>query len=100
VAFGNKGKSMTTYPLSEPATIYADGNDAKDARVLGRGTLSECADLIAEFPEEKRTAVRIQMDAMDIQFDSTEVDELLQFLRDESSGLSNKDIEKISEPGS
>jgi hypothetical protein len=40
------------------------------------------------------------MDAMDIQFDSTEVDELLQFLRDESSGLSNKDIEKISEPGS
>ncbi|MEG3082087.1 hypothetical protein U1707_00395 [Sphingomonas sp. PB2P12] len=92
---------MTTYPLSEPATIYAVGDlDAKSTDVLGRGTLSECADLIAEFPAEKRNSVRIQMDDLDLQFDSDEVDELLQFLRDESSGLSNKDISTIPEPDS
>lgn len=92
---------MTTYPLSEPATIYADDDhDAKGTDVLGRGTLAECADLIAEFPADKRNAVRIEMDDLDLQFDTAEVDELLQFLRDESSGLSNKDISTISDPDS
>ena len=40
------------------------------------------------------------MDDLDLQFDTAEVDELLQFLRDESSGLSNKDISTISDPDS
>ena len=92
---------MTTYPLSEPATVYADGDhDADGTDVLGRGTLAECADLIAGFPAETRNSVRIQMDDLDLQFDSDEVGELLRFLRDESTGLSNKDISTIPDPDS
>ncbi len=84
---------MTTYPLSEPATIYEDGEkETEHDDILGHGTLAECVDLIAGLPEETRASARIQMDNLDLQFAPNEVNELLQFLQNEDRGLSNNDI--------
>jgi hypothetical protein len=90
---------LTTYPLSEPATIYAKREqDSKGNDILGQGTLAECADLIADFPVETRASARIQMDDLDLQFAPNEVNELLRFLQNEDPGLSNNDISAIPDP--
>lgn len=90
---------MTTYPLSEPATIYA-AEGAEEESVSGQGSLGDCAELLAGFSPEKRASARIEMDAMDLKFGSREIDELLRFLRDEDEGLSNHEIEAIPDPDS
>lgn len=94
---------MTTYPLSEPATICpADRSDdassaSPDQETLGQGTLAECADIVAGMPPDRRASVHIQMDSLDLRFGPGEVGELLQFLREESAGLSNKEIAEIKD---
>lgn len=90
---------MTTYPLSEPATIHVgkgDGSGKED--VAGRGTLAECVEVVEALPAEKRASARIEMDALDLRFGTQEIDELLRFLRDEDPGLSNKEISAILDP--
>ncbi|UYY58623.1 hypothetical protein [Sphingomonas sp. S2-65] len=87
---------MTTYPLSEPATIYAaEGDGGSDPSVVGKGTLAECADTVAGLAPDKQKTISIQMDALDLRFDPQEVGELLRFLDEESAGLSNNEIAEI-----
>jgi len=89
---------MTTYPLSEPATVYAaDDNGKATSAVLSKGTLSECAAFIEAMPHDERFSTAIKMDALDISFGPADVDDLLRYLRDEDEGLSNKDIADIAE---
>ena len=74
---------MTTYPLSEPATIYrADGSDdATD--VVAQGTLSECADILKAWTDAERETVRVDMDDLSLCYGPQEMAELLKFLRAE-----------------
>jgi hypothetical protein len=88
---------MTTYPLSEPATIYDDEDGAEPDGVARRGTLAECIELIEAFPAEKRRAARIEMDDLDLRFGPREIEDLVRFLRDEDGGLSNQDIAAIAD---
>ena len=90
---------MTTYPLSEPATIYAD-DGAGQKRAAGKGSLAECADRLADFPPEQRKSARIEMDTIDLRFGPPEIEELLAFLREEDEGLSNQQIAEIADPES
>ena len=92
---------MTTYPLSEPATIYADeaaGDATSD--VVGQGTLEECVDIVAALSADQQKSVSIRMDALNLKFGPLEIGELLRFLREESGGLSNKAITEIKTAGS
>jgi len=90
---------MTTYPLSEPATAYNDEADNADgALVIATGTLAECADQLHGMPPEELQSVRIRMNNLDLQFEPAEVAELLDFLANESAGLSNRDIAAITDP--
>ncbi|UZK67819.1 hypothetical protein [Sphingomonas sp. M1-B02] len=82
---------MTTYPLSEPATIRATG--APDA--LGRGTLEECTEVVAGLSPEMQKSASIEMDGLDLKFGPREIGELLRFLREENAGLSNNEITEI-----
>ncbi|MET0373708.1 MAG: hypothetical protein ABW128_05560 [Rhizorhabdus sp.] len=87
---------MTTYPLSEPATIYpVDTSGDVTADILGRGTLEDCADIVAGLPADRQKAITIRMDDLGLQFGPNEVGELLRFLREETAGLSNADIADI-----
>ncbi|MCK8455145.1 hypothetical protein [Sphingomonas faeni] len=87
---------MTTYPLSEPATIYSvDASGEVTSDVLGRGTLEDCADIVAGLSADRRKAISIRMDSLDLQFGSEEVVELLRFLHEEGPGLSNGEITEI-----
>ncbi len=87
---------MTTYPLSEPATIHAtEGADDAMSDVLGRGSLEDCAYIVAGLPSDRQKVVSIRMDALDIKFEAQEIAELLQFLRAEGGGLSNNEITEI-----
>ena len=84
---------MTTYPLSEPATIYAaEGND-----LVGQGSLADCAEIIEALPSQQQASVRIEMDDLELRFGPQEVGDLLRFLRDESAGLSNQEIAAITD---
>lgn len=83
---------MTTYPLSEPATIY--GSDG----VAGRATLAECAEIAQGFSAETRKSARIEMDDLALQFGPAEIDELLRYLNDEDPGLSNQEIAALPDP--
>ena len=87
---------MTTYPLSEPATIHASDNGTE--AVAGQGSLADCAEMIEQFSADKRAGARIEMDDMDLRFGPSEIDELLHFLREESPGLSNRDISALADP--
>lgn len=89
---------MTTYPLSEAATIYAsdDGEDAAPRRLCG-GSLAECATFAQGLSANERSSALIKMDDLDLSYGFGEVAELLKFLRDEREGLSSKDIADIAE---
>lgn len=87
---------MTTYPLSEPATIYAvEVCDDTMSDVVGRGTLEACMDIVASLPSDRQKSVSIRMDALDLKFGPQEIGELQEFLREETAGLSNGDITEI-----
>ncbi len=87
---------MTTYPLSEPATIHdaVPSGDATSA-VVGRGTLEECVDIVANFPADRQRSILIQMDEIDLRFGPEEIRELLEFLRAETPGISDLDIAEV-----
>lgn len=87
---------MTTYPLSETATVYGVKtlNDAT-SEVLGRGTLEECLDIVLGLSSDRRESVSIEMDDIELKFGPQEIGEILQFLREESAGLSNNEIGQI-----
>jgi hypothetical protein len=88
---------MTTYPLSEAATIYAiEGDTEAMSDVLGQGTLADCVDVVAAMSPDEQTSIFIQMDDLGLRFDPPEVAELLRFLREESAGLSNNEIADIT----
>lgn len=90
---------MTTYPLSEPATIYAvETSDDASPATVGRGTLKECADIVAGLSPDRQQSVAIHMDDLDIKFGPADIRELLQFLDEETSGLSNTEITEIKSP--
>lgn len=90
---------MTTYPLSEPATIYAaEPSEDGALEVLAQGTLEECADIVASLSSDRQRSVSIQMDELELKFGPQEIGELLRFLRDESAGLSNNEIADIKSP--
>ena len=87
---------MTTYPLSEPATIYSvDASGDATSKVLGQGKLEDCVDIIAGLPAGSQTAVCVQMDGLALHFGPKEVSELLRFLHEEGAGLSNNEIIEI-----
>lgn len=87
---------MTTYPLSEAATVHV-GADDQD-HVHGRGTLEECVGLVGDLSPADRRLVRISMDSLPLEFGPREVNELVCFLAGEEAGLSNRDIAQIPEP--
>ena len=88
--------TMTTYPLSEPATIFgADPSDDVTAEAVGHGTLEECADTIADFSADRQKSAFIQMDDIDLKYGPREISELLRFLREETPGLSNTEIAEL-----
>ncbi len=90
---------MTTYPLSEPATVYATGaHDDTESDVMARGTLEECVDIIAALEPDKRQAISIRMDELDLRFGPDEVAELIRFLHEESAGISNAEIAETKNP--
>lgn len=84
---------MTTYPLSEPATIYAS-DDQSD--ILGEGTLAECAEIVRGLADDDRSTATIKMDDLELTYGRADIDELVQFLDDEDDGLSNKEIVDIA----
>lgn len=87
---------MTTYPLSEAATMYDDASD--DAAVCG--TLAECAEILQRSTAQERASKRIEMDDVDVKFGPDEIEDLLLYLREESAGLSNQEISAIKNPDS
>ena len=87
---------MTTYPLSEAATVHVNANDQD--RVRGRGTLAECVGLVGNLSPADRRLVRISMDSLPLKFGPREVNELVGLLAGEEAGLSNRDIAQIPEP--
>ena len=75
---------MTTYPLSEAATIYRLTNASSDTQeVVARGTLSECAELLEGWSTAERASSEIAVDQMNLRYGSEDVEELLEFLRRE-----------------
>lgn len=89
---------MTTYPLSEPATVHAgDDTGRAGAGVLGNGTLADCVEIVSGLGGEARSSARIAMDDLDLEFGPEEIDELATFLRNEEPGLTNKDIADIAD---
>lgn len=87
---------MTTYPLSEAATIYpGETLDVASSEPIGQGTLEDCADIVAGLPTETQQSVVIRMNDLDMTFGPQDILELLGFLREETPGLSDNDITEI-----
>ena len=76
---------MTTYPLSEPATIYrtADQDEGAARDVVARGSLSDCAEILEDWSRTDRASVEIEIDDMSLRYGPDEIEELLTFLREE-----------------
>lgn len=76
---------MTTYPLSEPATIYrtADQSEGAARDVVARGSLSDCAEILENWSSNDRASVEIEIDDMSLRYGADEIEELLTFLREE-----------------
>ena len=92
---------MTTYALSEQATIRRAGKGGSASRndeVVGQGLLEDCANIVEAMPAEERSSLRIDVDDIELHYGSEEIEELLIYLRDESAGLSNKEISEIEDP--
>lgn len=91
---------MTTYPLSEPATIRRTQSDEKHSNdeVVGQGSLADCAEMLEKLSADERSPLRVDVDDMELSYGSEEVEQLLQHLRDESAGLSDKEIAEIGDP--
>ena len=87
---------MTTYPLSEAATVHVGDADAGDLR--GGGTLEECVALIEGLSPDDRLA-RVSMDDLDLEYGPGEIADLVDFLRQEKPGLSDRDIAKLPKTG-
>ncbi len=87
---------MTTYPLSEPASIVpvAASNDDGPTE-FGRGTLEECVAIVAAQSADRQRAMSIRMDNLDLEFGPDEIGELLQYLGAEKPGLSDTQIADI-----
>ncbi len=87
---------MTTYPLSEPASIVpvSASGDATPADT-GRGTLEECVAIVAAQSAERQRTMSIRMDNLDLEFGPDEIGELLQYLGAEKPGLSDTQIMEI-----
>ncbi len=87
---------MTTYPLSEPASIVAVAtSDNADPADIGRGTLEECVAIVAAQSADRQRAMSIRMDNLDLEFGPDEIGELLQYLGAEKPGLSDTQIMEI-----
>lgn len=87
---------MTTYPLSELATIYTGKKlDDGAGEVVGRGTLEDCAVIVAGLSDDSQRSIFITMDDLAITFGPQEISDLLRFLREESPGLSNAEITDV-----
>jgi len=87
---------MTTYPLSEPATIFdAATSDSARTKPVGRGSLEECIDIIAALPTDRQDHVSIRMDELALDFGPKDIAELRRFLAAEAPGLSNTEITDI-----
>ena len=87
---------MTTYPLSEPASIVpvtASGDPIPAD--IGRGTLEECVAIVAALSPDRQRAIAIRMDNLDLEFGPEEIGELLQYLGAEKPGLSDTQIAGI-----
>lgn len=82
---------MTTYPLSEPATMYRSApNDIGDDMVddvVARAALSDCVDVLKEWSPQDRATVYIQIDNLDLRYGPEEIEELLAFLRQEAESV-------------
>ena len=80
---------MTTYPLSEPATIYRTSDrteaDGGVSEVVARGSLSDCAEILEGWSETDRADVEIEIQDMSLRYGPSEIEELLTFLRDEDN---------------
>jgi hypothetical protein len=78
---------MTTYPLSEPATIYrtAEPNqaDEQSGDVVAQGSLADCAEILEGWSPADRATARVEVNDMDLRYGPGEIEELLTFLREE-----------------
>jgi hypothetical protein len=78
---------MTTYPLSEPATIYrtAEPNqtDEQCGEVVAQGSLADCAEILEGWSPTDRATARVEVNDMDLRYGPGEIEELLTFLREE-----------------
>lgn len=81
---------MTTYPLSEPATIYRNAGQKElsgaTREVVARDSLSDCAEILEGWSETDRALVEVEIDDMSLRYGPNEIEELLTFLREEDNG--------------
>ena len=81
---------MTTYPLSEPSTIYRAAapteGSVQSHDVVARGSLADCADILEGISAEDRATMRVDVDDMSLSYGPDEINELLDFLRAEAAG--------------
>ena len=80
--------TMTTYPLSEPATIYRKADETGDAAraVVARGSLADCAEILQGWSQTDRAVTEIEIDDMALRYGPDEIEELLAFLREQEGG--------------
>jgi hypothetical protein len=87
---------MTTYPLSEPSTIYRaarPGNDGDSAAgIVARGSLADCAEILEGWSAAERAEVRVEVDEMNLTYGAPEIEELLDFLREEAAAGPDKSV--------
>ena len=92
---------MTTYPLSEPATILRAAEGDKTSKgadeVIGQGSLADCAEICENLSAAERSSLRIDMNDMDLSYGPEEIEQMLLYLRNEEAGLSNKEISEIDD---
>ncbi len=83
---------MTTYPLSEPASIVpVTASGDADPADTGRGRLEECVAIVAAQSADRQRAMSIRMDSLDLEFGPDEIGELLQYLGAETGALGHAD---------
>ena len=85
---------MTTYPLSEPSTIYRSAGQSEDpaADVVSRGSLADCAETLEGWSAADRAGIRVQVDEMNLTYGPPEIEELLDFLREEAAAAQDTGV--------